>query len=86
MRILDDNASIPETLEVVGKLKTLLKAIPEIYVSQYDSNNRIITAIYRGDTDFIEIPIGFTRTSAVGRYVGKFKRNTCMTLDKESGE
>lgn len=85
MRILDNNANVPETLEVVGKLKTLLKTIPEIYVSQYDSNNRIITAIYRGDTDFIEIPIGFTRTSAVGRYVGKFKRNTCMKLDKESG-
>ena len=68
---------------MVSKLKSLFKTVPEIYVSEYDKNNKIITATYRNGEDSIQIPIGFVQTALTGRYDGKFVRNQILQLGKD---
>ena len=68
---------------MVSKLKALFKTVPEIYISEYDKDNKIITAVYRDGEDSVQIPIGFTQTALVGRYNGKFKRNQILQLGKD---
>lgn len=62
------------------KLKRIFSTTPEIYISEYDAERRIITAVYKDNDDVIQIPVGFTRTSAVGRYDGTFKRNKNIAI------
>ena len=81
-QIIDVNSG-KDVMLMVSKLKSLFKTVPEIYISEYDKDNKIITAIYRDGEDFIQIPIGFTQTALTGRYNGKFKRNQILQLGKD---
>jgi hypothetical protein len=74
-----------ETADFTSNLKQILSTTPELYVSDYNKDFRIITAIYRtGESDFLQIPIGLTKTTATGRYVGKFKRTNNIAKRKEN--
>ena len=85
MKIKDDprNSGINTTV-FLSDLMKILTSIPEIYIEPYNNEYRIITAIYKNGSDFIKIPISFTKTTAIGKYNGRFKRNT--NLHKINGD
>ena len=73
-----------DTAKFVSDLKRVLTTIPEIYIQQYTKDSRIIVATYHSGTDTIDIPIGLTKTSATGKYTGKFKR--LKNISKKEGD
>lgn len=75
-----ENSDKDSATNLVSKLKSVLSQTPDIYISEYDNKKRIITAMYKDGDKFIQIPIGFTRTSAVGRYTGSFERNKNLAI------
>ena len=75
-----------DTTNFVTNLKTVLKTTPEIYIVPYNNDKgfRLITAVYRTDTDSLQIPIGLTKTSATGKYTGAFKRTKNIAKKQEN--
>ena len=58
----------------ISNLKQVLSTNPELYVLPFNKDFRLITAVYRTANDALQFPIGLTKTTATGRYIGKFKR------------
>ena len=63
-----------DTSTFTSDLKRMLLLTPEIYVQEYNKDFKIITAIFRDGEDYIQIPIGLTKTALTGIYTKGFKR------------
>lgn len=83
--IIDSNSDVKGVNDFASSLKQLFKQVPEIHISEFDGESRIITAIYSNGEDFVQIPIGFTKLTTTGIYRGKFKRNQSIKFVKKGG-
>jgi hypothetical protein len=72
-----------DTSTFTSNLKRMLLLTPEIYVQEYNKDFKIITAIFREGEDYIQIPIGLTKTALTGIYTKGFKR--LKNISKKEG-
>lgn len=78
-----ENTDKESANNLVVKLKSILSQTPEIFVSEYNADKKIITAVYKENDNIIEIPVGFVKTSVVGRYDGKFIRRENLKINHD---
>ena len=72
-----------DTSDFRSNLKRMLLSTPELYIQEFNKGFKIITAIFRDGEDYIQIPIGLTKTALTGKYVKGFKR--LKNIEKKAG-